>query len=138
MCLGWRVTKSVGPRTFHDFSSAHWSGPSHLTPPPPQLTGGRLPLPRWDTRQRLHRSSASLYILHTFRSGSLVGGGVGVKGPEKHRCENRGRIMNSTQARDYLFMLFNPSNFSFHETPFEPQTYIRKLKQGTHRTTSFF
>lgn len=118
-----------------DFSSAHWSGPPHLSPKL-QLTGGPLPLPRWDTRRRLHKSSASLYTLYTFRSGSLVGGGGGVKGPEKHRCENHECIMNSVSARDSLLMLFNPSSFSFHKTQFEPQTYIRQPKQGTRQTVS--
>lgn len=136
MCLGQRVTTSVGPRTFQDFLSDHWSGPPHLSQPcssPGGLfrcldgtpggdfTGFQLP-----------------FILYTPSGLDPWVGWGGAKGPKKHKCENCRHILNSTQARDYLFMLFSPSSFNFHQTSFEPQTYIRKPKQRTHRTVSFF
>ena len=70
------VTKPVKPRTWWDCAEREVGalpGRTLRSVPSLQLTAGLLPLPRWDTRRRLHRSSASLYTLHTFRSGFLWG-----------------------------------------------------------------
>ena len=100
------------------------------------LTLGPFPLPRRDTRRRLHRSSASLYTLYTCRSGFLWGSrgrrSTGVK--QRARGQEGG---NSTQLKQETIYVFQPKQFQFPWNPFKPQTYIRKIKQATHRTVSF-
>lgn len=53
---------------------------------------------------------------------------------ERTRWGWGGRKCHSTQARDYVFQ---PKQFQFPWNPSKPQTYIRKIKQATHRTVSF-
>lgn len=137
MCLGQRVTKSVGPKTFQDFKSVHWSGPPHLSQPCTAHRGGSFAASMGHQAETSQVFSFSLYSTHL--PVWIPSGGWGVvRGPKKHKCENHRHIMSSTQARDYLFALFNPSSFNFHETSFEPQSYIRQPNQRMHWTISFF